>query len=83
MNSEPFRERTGWLWLAILGSFLIVGPPGLGDAKYTEPAPLGANRACGARPGVGEMRAAEADALNNVGGLIKEKALSACVSRMP
>ena len=68
MNSEPVRERTGLAYaLAILGSFLIVAALVWAMHKYTEPAPLGANRAAERSRALAEMRAAEADALNNVG----------------
>ena len=68
MNSEPVRERTGLAYaLAILGSFLIVAALVWAMHKYTEPAPLGANRAAERSRALAEMRAAETDALNNVG----------------
>ena len=68
MNSEPVSERTGLAYaLAILGSFLIVAALVWAMHKYTEPAPLGANRAAERARALAEMRAGEADALNNVG----------------
>ena len=68
MNPEPARERTGLAYtLAILGSFLIVAALVWAMHKYTEPAPLGANRAAERARALAEMRAAETDALNNVG----------------
>ncbi len=76
MNSEPFRERTGLAYaLAILGSFLIVAALVWAMHKYTEPAPLGANRAAERARALGEMRAAEADALNNVGWIDQAKGI--------
>ena len=76
MNSEPFRERTGLAYaLAILGSFLIVAALVWAMHKYTEPAPLGANRAAERARALGEMRAAEADALNNVGWIDQGKGI--------
>jgi len=68
MNSGPVSERTGLAYaLAILGSFLIVAALVWAMHKYTEPAPLGANRAAERARALAEMRAAETDALNNVG----------------
>jgi len=76
MNSEPFRERTGLAYaLAILGSFLIVAALVWAMHKYTEPAPLGANRAAERARALAEMRAAEADALNNVGWVDQGKGI--------
>ena len=74
MNSEPVSERTGLAYaLAILGSFLIVAALVWAMHKYTEPAPLGANRAAERSRALAEMRAAEADALNNVGWVDQAK----------
>ena len=74
MNSEPVRERTGLAYtLAILGSFLIVAALVWAMHKYTEPAPLGANRAAERARALAEMRAAETDALNNVGWVDQAK----------
>ena len=76
MNSEPVRERTGLAYaLAILGSFLIVAALVWAMHKYTEPAPLGANRAAERSRALAEMRAAEADALNNVGWVDQAKGI--------
>ena len=76
MNSEPVRERTGLAYtLAILGSFLIVAALVWAMHKYTEPAPLGANRAAERSRALAEMRAAEADALNNVGWVDQPKGI--------
>jgi len=41
--------------------------------KYTTPAPLGAERAAERAKALGELRAAEADALNNVGWVDQAK----------
>ncbi len=76
MNSEPVRERTGLAYaLAILGSFLIVAALVWAMHKYTEPAALGANRAAERSRALAEMRAAEADALNNVGWVDQPKGI--------
>jgi len=76
MNSEPVRERAGLAYaLAILGSFLIVAALVWAMHKYTEPAPLGANRAAERSRALAEMRVAEADALNNVGWVDQPKGI--------
>ncbi len=76
MNSGPVSERTGLAYaLAILGSFLIVAALVWAMHKYTEPAPLGANRAAERARALAEMRAAEADALNNVGWVDQGKGI--------
>ena len=76
MNSEPVSERTGLAYaLAILGSFLIVAALVWAMHKYTEPAPLGANRAAERARALAEMRAAESDALNNVGWVDQAKGI--------
>ena len=76
MNSEPVRERTGLVYaIAILGSFLIVAALVWAMHKYTEPPPLGAGRAAERARALAELRAAEADALNNVGWIDQSKGL--------
>ena len=49
MNSEPVRDRTRLAYAAaILGTFLIVAALVLVMHRYTQPAPLGAERTpCG------------------------------------
>ena len=76
MNSEPVRERTGLAYaLGILGSFLIVAALVWAMHRYTEPAPLGQGRAAERARALLEMRAAEADALNNVGWVDQGKGI--------
>ena len=76
MNSEPVRERTGMVYaIAILGSFLIVAALVWAMHKYTEPPPLGAGRAAERARALAELRAAEADALNNVGWVDQAKGI--------
>ena len=76
MNSEPVRERTGMVYaIAILGSFLIVAALVWAMHKYTEPPPLGAGRAAERARALAELRAAEADALNNVGWVDQAKGM--------
>jgi len=76
MNSEPVRERTGMVYaIAILGSFLIVAALVWAMHKYTEPPPLGAGRAAERARALAELRAAEADALNNIGWVDQAKGI--------
>lgn len=61
--------------LAILGAFLIVAALVWAMRHYTQPAPLNANRAAERAKALAEIRAAEADALNNVGWIDPAKGL--------
>jgi hypothetical protein len=67
MNSQaPEKCRTGLAYAAgILGSFLIVAALAWAIHKYTQPAPLGEDRAASRSKALAEMRGADADALNN------------------
>lgn len=68
MNSDPQPERSGLAYvLAVLGSFLIVAGLVWAMKHYTQPAPLGEDRAAVRAKALAELRATEADALNNVG----------------
>jgi len=76
MNSEPVRDRTRLAYaVAILGSFLIVAALVWAMRHYTQPAPLGAERAAVRAQALAELRAAEADALHNVGWIDQSKGL--------
>ena len=76
MNSEPVRDRTRLAYaVAILGSFLIVAALVWAMRYYTQPAPLGAERAAVRAQALAELRAAEADALHNVGWIDQSKGL--------
>ena len=76
MNSEPVRDRTRLAYaVAILGSFLIVAALVCAMRYYTQPAPLGAERAAVRAQALAELRAAEADALHNVGWIDQSKGL--------
>ena len=76
MNSEPARERSGLAYaIAILGCFLIVAGLVLAMRHYSQPAPLGANRAAERSKALAELRAGEAEALNNVGWVDQSKGL--------
>src|SRR5207249_9721159 len=76
MNSEPVRERARLAYAAaILGSFLIVAALVWAMHRYTQPPPLGEDRAGVRARALAELRAAEADALNNVGWIDQGKGL--------
>lgn len=68
MNPEPQTERSGLAYLiTVLGSFLIVALLVWAMRHYTQPAPLGADRAEVRAKALAELRAAEAEALNTTG----------------
>jgi hypothetical protein len=68
MNSEPQSERSSLAYIiAVLGSFLIVAGLVWAMKHYTQPPPLGEDRAAVRAKALAELRAAEAEALNNVG----------------
>lgn len=76
MNSEPVRQRTNIAYiLAILGAFLIVVFLVWAMRRYTQPAPLGQKRAEERAKALVELRATEADALNNVAWIDQSKGL--------
>jgi hypothetical protein len=68
MSNQPTRERTGWAYaLGILGSFLIVAALVWAMLHYTQPPPLGEDRIAVRKKALAELRAAEAEELNNYG----------------
>jgi hypothetical protein len=76
MNSEPARERTGFVYfIAVLGSFLIVAALAWAIHRYTQPPPLGEDRAAVRAKALAELRAAEKEALDNVGWIDQSKGL--------
>ena len=76
MNGEPVRERTGLAYvIAILGSFLIVALLVWAMHRYTQPLPLGADRAQVRARALAELRASEKDALENVAWIDQGKGL--------
>jgi hypothetical protein len=76
MNFEPARERTGLVYLiAVLGSFLIVAALAWAIHRYTQPPPLGEDRAAVRAKALAELRAAEKEALENVGWIDQSKGL--------
>src|SRR5579862_3547138 len=76
MNSDPRTERSSLAYiLAVLGSFLIVAGLVWAMKHYTQPAPLGEDRASVRAKALMELRAAEAEALNNTGWVDPTKGL--------
>jgi hypothetical protein len=76
MNSEPARERTGLVYfIAVLGSFLIVAALAWAIHRYTQPPPLGEDRAAVRAKALAELRADEKEALENVGWIDQSKGL--------
>jgi hypothetical protein len=76
MNSEPAGERPGLAYLiAILGCFLIVAGLGWAIYRYTQPAPLGEDRAALRSKALVELRAAEEEALHHVAWIDQGKGL--------
>ena len=76
MNAEAVRERSRLAYaVAILGSFLIVAALVWAMRHYTQPAPLGAQRAAERARALAELRASEAEALNTVGWIDQSKGL--------
>ncbi len=68
MNAEPARDRTKLAYvLGILGSFLIVAALVWAMHRYTQPPPLGEDRVAVRTKALAELRAAEAEELNNYG----------------
>jgi hypothetical protein len=83
MNSAPEQGGTGVpanrtslvYTLTIIGAFLIVGFLVLVMYKFTQPPPLGQNRAAERAKALVELRAYEADQLNNAGWIDPAKGL--------
>jgi uncharacterized protein YdaU (DUF1376 family) len=77
MNSQqPSPERNVLAWLAgIFGCFLIVAALVLAMQHYTQPAPLGEDRAATRAKALAELRAAEAEALTSVAWIDQGKGI--------
>jgi hypothetical protein len=76
MNTESVRERGRAAYaVAILGSFLIVAALVWAMRHYTQPAPLGAQRAAERARALAELRAADAEALHTTGWIDQSKGL--------
>jgi hypothetical protein len=68
--------RVRWPYVVtILGAFLIVGFLVWVMHEYTQPAPLGQNRAAERAKSLTELRAYESDQLNNVGWIDPAKGI--------
>ena len=76
MNGSPDQDRSGLAYVAgILGAFLIVAALVWAMRHYTQPAPLGQQRAAERAKALAELRATDAEALNNVGWVDQSKGL--------
>jgi len=83
MNSAPEQggtgvpaNRTGLVYtLTIIGAFLIVGFLVLVMYKFTQPPPLGQSRAAERAKALVDLRAYEAEQLNNAGWIDPAKGL--------
>src|SRR6516165_2634565 len=76
MNGESAAQRPGLAYLVgILGCFLIVAALGWAIYKYTQPPPLGEDRAAVRAKALAELRATEAEALNNAAWLDQPKGI--------
>jgi hypothetical protein len=70
------RSRAGWAYVAgILGALLIVGALVWAMRRYTEPAPLGEDRAAVRARALQEVRSAETEALEHAAWLDQGKGL--------
>ena len=76
MTPEPQTERSGLAYvIAVLGAFLIVAFLVWAMRHYTQPAPLGEDRAAVRAKALAELRATEAEALNTTGWVDPTKGL--------
>lgn len=76
MSSQPAPERTALVYIVgILGSFLIVAGLVWAMIHFTRPQPLGEDRAAARAKALAELRAAEAEALNNTAWLDQPKGI--------
>jgi hypothetical protein len=76
MNSEPTQERSVLAYIiAILGAFLIVAALVWAMQRYTQPAPLGEDRAATRAKALAELRAGEAEALSTTAWIDQGKGL--------
>jgi hypothetical protein len=74
-TSAP-ETRVRWPYVVtVLGAFLIVGFLVWVMHEYTQPAPLGQNRAAERAKALAELRAYESDQLNNVGWIDPAKGI--------
>jgi hypothetical protein len=74
MNTQNVPDRSAWAYvLAALGSFLIVAALVWAMHRYTQPPPLGEDRAAFRSKNLAELRATEADALEHAGWVDQTK----------
>src|SRR5260370_18194436 len=74
MNSEPTRVGVCLAYaIGILGSFLIVAALAWAIHRYTQPPPLGEDRAAMRAKNLAELRAAEAEALHTTAWIVQSK----------
>ncbi len=76
MNNSTPERRTALAYVAgILGSFLVLAGLSWAIHRYTQPAPLGEDRAAVRAKALAELRAAEAEALSTPAWIDKTKGL--------
>ena len=76
MKTDSRPERTGLAYvLTVLGAFLIVAGLVWAMRHYTQPVPLDAERAAVRAKALAELRAAEAEAMNNTGWVDASKGI--------
>lgn len=75
MNTSARQTGALIYLLAIVGSFLIIGTLAWAIHRYTQPPPLAEDRAAVRAKALGEIRAAETEALNNVAWIDPAKGL--------
>jgi uncharacterized protein YdaU (DUF1376 family) len=76
MNSDNQPGRSGLAYvIAVFGAFLIVTGLVWAMQHYTEPSPLGEDRAMVRAKALAELRAAETEALNTTGWVDPNKGL--------
>lgn len=76
MNSQLNRERSGPAYvIGIAGSFLIVAALAWAIHRYTQPAPLGEDRAAVRAKALADMRASEAEGLHTTAWIDQGKGL--------
>jgi hypothetical protein len=74
MSPQPAKERTGLAYLiGILGSLLIVAALVWAMQRYTQPPPLGQDRAALRKKALADLRATEANELENYGWVDQPK----------
>jgi len=74
MNSESQTSRPIWPYVvAVLGAFLIVGALVRAMVHYTQPAPLGEERAAVRAKALADLRGTEAEALEHPGWVDQAK----------